>query len=70
MLKELQTWAKLKCFSRRPRQGARNVIDVRWVTKFKRGHPTVDIAKDDRTGRQVTDIAEPVRAIRARLTVR
>ena len=25
MLKELQTWAKLKCFSRRPRQGARNV---------------------------------------------
>eukprot|EP00974_Lingulodinium_polyedra_P091985 8915776-Lingulodinium_polyedra.AAC.1 len=34
MLKELQTWAQLKCFSRRPRQGARNVIDVMWVTKF------------------------------------
>ena len=24
----LQTWAKLKCFGRRPRQGARNVIYV------------------------------------------
>ena len=35
MLKELQTWCKLKSFSRRPRRGARNVIDVRWVIKFK-----------------------------------
>ena len=31
MLNELQTWAKLKCCSRRPRSSARNVIDVRWV---------------------------------------
>ena len=28
MLKELQTWAQLKCFSRKPRSSARNVIDV------------------------------------------
>ena len=35
MLKELQTWEKLKCFSRRPRQGARNIIDVRWAIKYK-----------------------------------
>ena len=35
MIKELQTWAKLKCFSRRPRKGARNRIDVRWVIKLK-----------------------------------
>ena len=27
MLKELQTWNTLKCFSRRQRQGARNIIE-------------------------------------------
>ena len=31
MLKEFNTWADLKCFSRRPRRDARNIIDVRWV---------------------------------------
>ena len=35
MLKELQTWAKLKCFSRKARSTARNIIDVLWVIKFK-----------------------------------
>ena len=35
MLKELQTWAKLKCFSRKPRKEANNIIDTRWVIKFK-----------------------------------
>ena len=35
ILKELQTWQHYKCFSRRPRQAARNVIDSRWVLKWK-----------------------------------
>ena len=35
MLKELMTWAKYKCFSRRPRTGAQNIIDCRWVIKWK-----------------------------------
>ena len=45
MLKELQTWAKLKCFSRRPLAGARNVIDTRWVNKFKWEESTFDTTK-------------------------
>ena len=67
MLKELQTWDQLKCFSRRPRKGARNVINVRWVIKFKWEVPTVDM---HRGGGQSTEAAKPVRTIRARLTVR
>ena len=35
ILKELQTWQHYKCFSRRSRQTARNIIDSRWVTKWK-----------------------------------
>ena len=67
MLKELQTWCKLKCFSRRPRKGARNVIDVRWVIKFKWEVPTSD-AEGSQSGNR--EAAKPVRTIRARLTVR
>ncbi len=66
MLKELQTWAKLNCFSRRQRQGASNVIDVRWVIKFKWETPTADA---NASGRQASE-ARAVRSIRARLTVR
>ena len=33
MLSELQLWAKFGCMSRRPRKGAQNVIDCRWVIK-------------------------------------
>ena len=66
MLQELQTWAKLKCFSRRPRKGARNIIDIRWVIKFKWVTPTTDVTK---SGGQQTE-AQPIREIRARLTVR
>ena len=66
MLKELLTWAKLKCFSRKPRAEARNIIDTRWVYKFKWEQPTVDATRDG--GRSAT--AEPKRVIRARLTVR
>jgi hypothetical protein len=55
MLLELQTWAKYKCFSRRPRAGAKNIIDCRWVLKWKW------VKLPDGTQR---------REIRARLTVR
>ena len=64
MKKELQTWAKLKCFSRKARQHARNIIDTRWVLKWKWDHPTVDANASG--GKS----AEAVRVIRARLTIR
>ena len=66
MLKELQTWAKLKCFSRRARRQARNIIDVRWVIKFKWEIPTSSVGESQPTETN----AQPVRTIRARLTVR
>ena len=44
MLKELVTWAKHKCFSRRSRQDARNIIDCRWVLKWKWEEETLSIA--------------------------
>ena len=65
ILKELQTWAKLKCFSRKSRSTARNIIDVRWVIKFKWEVPT-----SDASGGMSTEAGTPVRTIRARLTVR
>ena len=66
MLKELQTWAKLQCFSRKPKTEARNVIDTRWVYKFKYEEQTVDATK---AGFQNSS-ATAKRTIRARLTVR
>ena len=33
--KELETWVAHNCISRKPRRDARNVIDVRWVHKWK-----------------------------------
>ena len=33
--KELETWVKYKCVSRKKRADARNIIDVRWVLKWK-----------------------------------
>ena len=65
MLKELQTWAQLKCFSRKPRSSARDVIDVRWVIKFKWDAPT-----SDASGSRPTEARTPIRTIGARLTVR
>jgi hypothetical protein len=66
MLKELQAWAKLKCFSRKLRKLARNIIDVRWVIKFKYELPT-----SSANGGPVSNVrAVAVRTIRARLTVR
>ena len=35
VLKELQTWQKYKCFSRKARNQASNIIDTRWVFKWK-----------------------------------
>ena len=52
---EVKTWQHYKCFPRRAKQGARNVIDCRWVIKWK-------FVQDD--GGQMVFI------IRARLTVR
>ena len=40
MLKELQTWAKLGCFSRKDRKKASNIIATRWVNKWKWELPT------------------------------
>ena len=67
MLKELQTWAQLKCFSRRPRIGAKNVIDVRWVIKYKWEVPTT---ADAMGGSGHAETQKQTRSIRARLTVR
>ena len=53
-LKELTSWNDLKCFSRKLRRDAYNIIDTRWVIKFKWVH----------------NDGEWVRIIRARLTVR
>ena len=53
-LKELSTWNDLKCFSRKFRRDAQNMIDTRWVIKFKW------VQKDGKW----------IRIIRARLTVR
>jgi hypothetical protein len=67
MLKELHSWAELKCFSRKSRHGATNIIDVRWVLKNKWEHPTVNALTD---GSGTTAVAIPVKTVRARLTVR
>ena len=67
MLKELRTWAELKCFSRKARHQASNVIDVRWVLKNKWEQPTVDVSTG---GSGTTEAGKPVKSIRARLTVR
>ncbi len=40
ILEELRTWIKYKCFDRAPRKGARNVMDSRFVAKWK---VTIDI---------------------------
>lgn len=64
MLKELNAWASLSCLSRKARAGARNVIDCRWVYKYKWEAPTTNAL---RVGQQKY---EPVKSIRARLAIR
>jgi hypothetical protein len=67
MLKELLTRAKLKCFSRHPRTGARNIIDARRTLKLKWELPIVDVAA---SGGQQAEASSAKKIIRARLTVR
>ncbi len=64
MLAELMTWAKLKCFSCKPRAGARNVVDTCWVIKFKQEQATQD------ANASVGTVAATTKTIKARLTVR
>ena len=63
MLQELQTWAKFKCFSRKAKKAARNIIDCRWVLKWK--HELIATEATTEAVQQKTR-----RVIRARLTVR
>ena len=65
MGKELKTWAKYKCFSRKKRVEARNIIDTRWVLKFKWELPTSSVGTTSGGSRA----ADARRTIRARLTV-
>ena len=51
MLAELNTWAKFKCFSRKLRKNARNIIDSRWVLKWKYDTEEVSV-EDARQGKQ------------------
>ena len=57
VLEEFKVWIEHECFERRPRQGARNILDCRWVGKWK-----YTKSKDDPT--------KKVRIVRMRLTLR
>jgi len=50
MLKELLTWAKLKCLGRRSKREANNIIDCRWVTKWKHEISTISLTTDKSQG--------------------
>ena len=54
---ELKTWVAHECFSRKPRKHATNIIDVKWVGKWKHV-------------KSATDPTKTVRVIRMRLTLR
>ena len=57
LIEELGIWIQHACFHRRPRAGARNILDVRWVGKWK-----FVKAKDNPNNK--------VRIIRMRMTLR
>eukprot|EP00974_Lingulodinium_polyedra_P017431 1689118-Lingulodinium_polyedra.AAC.1 len=65
MLRELQTWAKSRSFSRRPRCRAYNPTDVQWV--IKRGKRTNSLNHGPDSATVAGDRACP---IQARLTIR
>ena len=67
MLSELTTWARQKCFSRRNRALARNIIDCRWAIKWKQEVAAVSVADASKQSGAST-ISK--RVIRCRLTVR
>ena len=62
--KELETWVKYKCVSRKKRADAKNIIDVRWVLKWK----WETEARDASTSEQGESAKR--RVIRARLCLR
>ena len=62
---ELETWMKYRCSIRKKRRDARNIIDVKWVLKWK--HETEARSAEES---QKSGPVQTVRAIRARLTVR
>ena len=45
ILEELMVWIGHECFTRRPRRGARNILDVKWVGKWKRTKSKEDPSK-------------------------
>ena len=55
ILAELKTWLKYECFTRRDRRTARNVVDCKWVIKWKQ---------------ELLPDGSKRRIIRARLTIR
>ena len=61
------TWARLKCFSRRNRAMAKNIIDCRWVIKWKHEVAATSVAD---ASKQSGAITVSKRVIRCRLTVR
>jgi len=67
MQKELQDWVNLKNFSRKPRAGARNIVDTRWVHKFKWEQQPVDAV---RGSSQSVGTTPSKMIIRSRLTLR
>ena len=46
--KGLRTWVTLGCVSRKQRPQARNIIDARWVAKWKWGQPTASVQRAGR----------------------
>ena len=45
---ELMVWIQHKCFARKPRKNARNILDVRWVGKWKMTKDKLDETKKNR----------------------
>ena len=62
---ELETWVDHKCISRKQRSQARNIIDVKWVLKWKHQQEARSVTESQEAGP-----AKTVRVIRARLTIR
>ncbi|MFM7989941.1 MAG: hypothetical protein ACKPKO_62570, partial [Candidatus Fonsibacter sp.] len=62
---ELETWVKYGCISRKSRKLARNIIDVKWVIKWKVEQTARSVQESQQSGPAVTQ-----RVIRARLTIR
>jgi hypothetical protein len=61
----LATWVQYGCISRKKRNCSRNIIDVKWVIKWKLEQTARSVQESQQTGPSNTK-----RVIRARLTVR